>query len=101
MRILTFGLVVTSTVFAQDPVEIMQKSIARSTSDYELLRNYTFIQREEQKFFDKNGKVTKTESETYEISIIGQRPYSKKIAYNDKPLSEKEASKEQQKLEKE
>jgi hypothetical protein len=97
------GLLLCSLAAAQnpDPVDIIRKSVDRDLLNFERLKNYTYTERDEDRSFDKNGKLTKTEVETYEIMILGGRAYGRLIERNDKPLSEKDARKEQQKMDEE
>jgi len=84
-----------------DPVEIVRKSVDRDANNFARIKNYTFIEREEDRDVDSKGKVKKTESETAEVLILMGRPYARTIAKNDKPLSEKEQQAEQRKLDRE
>ncbi len=94
-------LIVLLSALSQDALEIVKKSIDRDITNFDHLKNYTYRQREEDRAYDGKGKVKHQESETSEILILGGRPYEKLIAKNDKPLSEKDARKEQEKLDKE
>jgi hypothetical protein len=90
-----------SILWGQDPAEIVRKSVERDAYNAERLKNYTFVERVEERMYDKNGRRKSTEVETSEVLILSGRPYGRKIAKDDKPLSEKEARKEQEKLDKE
>jgi hypothetical protein len=90
--------VFTCLACAQDPVEIIRRSVDRDLYNFERLKNYTYQEREENREFDANGKVKKTEIETREILILGGRPYGRVVARNDKPLPEKDVRKEQERL---
>lgn len=85
---------------AQDAAEIVRKSVNLDSSNWDLARNYTFIERNVRKNFDSSGNLKTTESETHEILILYGQPYNKLIARNDQPLPEKEAKKVQEKLDK-
>jgi hypothetical protein len=84
-----------------DPREIIRKSLQRDYLNFERLQNYTYTQRNEDRSYDKQGHLQKTEIETYDILILGGHDYEKLIARNDKPLSEKDARKEQDKMDQE
>jgi hypothetical protein len=86
---------------AQDPVEILRRSVDRDAYNYERLKNYTFLERDEERRYDRKGKQTSKEVETYEILILEGRPYGRLVERDDKPLSAKDAQKEQKKLDKE
>jgi hypothetical protein len=96
-----FAFLCAPFLCAQDPAEIVRRSVERDLANYARMRNYTFIERSEERSYDKNGKLKSTESETYDLVILGGRPYGRKIAKNDKPLPEREQRKEQEKLDRE
>ncbi len=96
---LAFGI--CSVAFAQTPDEIVRKSVGRDLVNFERLKNYTYTERDESRAYDKHGKLKKTEVETHEILILGGRDYARLIGKDDKPLPEKEARKEQQKMDQE
>jgi hypothetical protein len=102
-RVRACGLVVTllAPVYAQDAAEIMRRSAEQVQTSSERLRNYTFLQRAVEVSYNKAGEETKRESETHEILILAGRPYERLVAKNGEPLSEKDARKEQEKVDKE
>jgi len=63
-------------------------------------RDYTYIQREEQHKLDGSGQVKSTETKTTEIMELYGEPVERLIAKHDKPLSEKDAKKEEEKIQK-
>ena len=83
-----------------DPQEIIRQSLSHWRRNIDAAHNYTFQQRSVQSELDKDGGVKKTEIETHQISIIYGEPYEKLIARDDKPLSEKDQQKEEEKLNK-
>lgn len=80
---------------------IIRKSLERDFYNFSSVRDYTYVEREEDREYDGNGKLKKTESSTNEVLILAGRPYEKEIAKNDKALSEHEARKEREKMDKE
>jgi hypothetical protein len=86
---------------APDAKEIIQRSVQRNMLNYERLRNYTYFEHDEERTYDKHGKLTKTERHTFEVLILGGHDYERLVDHNDKPLSPKEAAKEQEKMDKE
>ena len=64
------------------------------------LRDYTYIERDEDHKLDGKGNVKSTESETFEIIEVYGKQVRRKIAKNDQPLSAKEAAKEEEKIQK-
>jgi hypothetical protein len=95
------ALLCGTLAFAQDAQEIVRRSVQRDYLNFERLKDYTYTQRNEERSFDKQGHLQKTEIETYDILILGGHDYEKLIARGDKPLPEKEARKEQQKMDQE
>jgi len=63
-------------------------------------RDYTYIQREEEHKLDGKGQVKSSESRTYEIMVLYEEPVRKLIAKDDKPLSDNDARKEDEKVQK-
>src|ERR1700674_2710023 len=99
--LLSATLAVARLSNAQDPREIVRRSVQRDYLNFERLKDYTYTQRNEERTYDKSGHLQKTETETYDILILGGHDYEKLIARNDKPLPEKDARKEQDKMDQE
>ena len=95
------GQSVSQPTTGPDADAIIRKSVARDFFNFDSIKNYTYAEREEDREYDGNGKLKKTESETDEVLILGGRPYEKRVAKNDKPLSEGDARHEQEKMDKE
>ena len=66
--------------------------------DFQLARNYTYEQREELKVLDKRGAIKKHEINTYDVTILYDEPYLRRIRKDDKPLTDKEERKEAEKV---
>src|ERR1700756_4753770 len=64
------------------------------------LRDYTYIERDEDHKLDKNGQVKSTETKTFEVMEIYGEQVQRLIAKDDKPLDSKEATKEEEKVQK-
>jgi hypothetical protein len=80
--------------------ELIRKSADNDVENTKRQRDYTYIQRNEQRKLDGNGRVKSTESRTYEILVLSGEPERRLIAKDDKPLSEKEAKKEEERIQK-
>src|SRR4026207_2465891 len=63
-------------------------------------RDYTYVRRNEERRLDGKGRVKSTEPKTYEIMVLAGERVEKLIAKDDKPLSEKDARKEGEKIQK-
>lgn len=85
---------------ADDPKQIVRRGLDEDQRDFQLARNYTYEQREELKVLDRRGAIKKHEINTYDVTILYDEPYSRRIRKNDKPLTEKEDKKEAEKLDK-
>jgi hypothetical protein len=83
-----------------DARSIVRKSLEKDRLNFERARDYTYIQRIETRELSAKGAVRKTESETFDVLMLGDRPYRKLIEKNDKPLSLKEAAKVQKEFDK-
>jgi len=81
------------------------QALIRQAADKDLendkkLRNYTYVQREDEHKLDGDSKVKSSESRTFEILVLYEEQVRKQIAKDDKPLSEKDARKEDDKIQK-
>ncbi|HMD85830.1 MAG TPA: hypothetical protein VKO18_14140 [Terriglobia bacterium] len=81
-----------------DPKEIVRRALDVDKTDFQLARNYTFERREEIKVLDTSGAPKKHEINTYDVAILYDQPYSRRIRKDDKPLTEQEERKEAEKL---
>ncbi len=91
----------TSATLTQDQI----RALIRLTADKDLendkkQRDYTYIEREETRTLKGNGQVKSTEIKTSDVMEIYGEPVEKLIAKDDKPLSDKDARKEDEKIQK-
>jgi hypothetical protein len=63
-------------------------------------RNYTYIERQVENRIDGKGNTKSTEVKTYEVLEIYGEQVERLIEKNDKPLSQKDAAKEEEKIQK-
>lgn len=80
--------------------QLIRKVAENDIANDKLLRDYTYTERQETKKLNKKGDVTSTESKTYDVLQIYGETVEKLVAKNDKPLSEKDAAKEDEKVQK-
>ncbi len=85
---------------ANDAKEIIRRSLDVDRKDFELARDYTYEQRVELTVLDKKGARKHHELYTNDFTILYDEPYARRIRKDDKPLSEKEEKKEEEKLDK-
>jgi hypothetical protein len=83
-----------------DPKEIVRRSVETDHRNWERAPKYTCRQREVEKQLGKNGEVKSTEIRTYDVNFYYGHEYSRLVEKNDKPLTETEKKKEDEKLEK-
>ena len=80
--------------------DLIRNSADKDVENNKRKQDYTYIRRDEERKLDKKGKAKSAESKTYEIMILAGEHAEKLIAMNDKPLSEKDAKKEDEKIQK-
>lgn len=100
---------VTASNFAPDAAgmlsEEQMRNVLRISADNDIendkrQRNYTYIEREEEHRLDGKGRVKSTEVRTSEILMIYGEQVERLISKNDRPLSAKDAAKEDEKIQK-
>ena len=100
MRFVVLSLALAAVLSAQDPVEIIRRATELDRRDTEISRSYTYLERQEQRDLDSSGKLKKTESETFDVTLLEGSPYRRLVARNDQPLPQKDQRKEEEKLRK-
>jgi hypothetical protein len=100
MRALILVIFAAAVLPAQDAAEVVRKSAALEDHNADLSRMYTYLRRQEQRETDSAGKLKKTESDTYDITLLEGSSYRRHVSHNDQPLSAKEEKAEQEKLRK-
>lgn len=88
-------------VLAEDAASIVRRSVERDRVNFERVRDYTFLERTVVREYDGRGRLKKTESETFDVLILGGRPYKQLTAKDDRPLSPAEAAKAEATFDKE
>jgi hypothetical protein len=83
-----------------DPKEIVRRCVEMDHRNWERARSYTYRQREVEKQLGKNDEVKSTEIRTFDINFYYGHEYSRLVEKNDKPLSDAEKKKEEEKLDK-
>jgi hypothetical protein len=80
--------------------ELLLRAAEKDLENDKRLRDYTYIEREEQHKLDGHGSVKKVESRTSEVLEIYGEPVARLTAKDDKPLPADEAKKEDEKIQK-
>ena len=101
MRVLL--LLLAPAAFAQvtDPKELIRAAFSRGEDVFDSLRNYTYLRDREVRQLDSAGGVKDTESTVHEVLILSGEPYFRLVEKDGRKLMEKEAAKEQSKMDKE
>jgi len=85
----------------QDQIKALIAKVAENDIENDKKqRDYTYIEREVEKTLNGKGKTKSTETKTYEILEIYGEQVHRLTGKNDKPLSSKEAAKEDEKIQK-
>jgi hypothetical protein len=100
---LAIGLFLLSgaALCAQDPREIVRKSVELDQANWLRMKDYTWTAQETDRHLDSSGKVQSAESQRWETTILYGEPFRHMLARNGKPLSAEEQRKEQRRLDKE
>src|SRR5258706_15731031 len=96
LAIVVPGGVVWDGPDASDALAIIKKAVEANERNWKIARNYTFTEREEERDLQSDGRVKKTESHTYEVTMQEGEPYYRLILKDDKPLPPKDEKKEQE-----
>ena len=88
----------TAVAAQPDAREIVRRSVAASDENWKLARNYTFLQRTEERQIDSDGRVKSKEVKTYDVTLLEGSPYIRLLERDDHPLPAAEEKKEQAKL---
>jgi hypothetical protein len=83
---------------AQDPRELVRRSIAQDQLDYVRMKDYTWQARSVERHFDSHGKVELTKRESWETLMLDGQPHRRMLERDGRPLSPEEQRNEQRKL---
>jgi hypothetical protein len=90
----------TSLPATRDPKEIIRRAEDKDLINDQRQRNYTYIQRNVEHKLGGKGEVKSTEIKTYEVMMLYGEQVQRLVAKDDKALSQKEAAKEEEKIQK-
>ncbi len=96
-RLLLAFSMLSLSLRAQDPAEILRRSVELDQKDNERLKGYTYVRVSEFKS-DQNSRSI---SNTREVTMLAGRPYQRLVSRDGKPLSDNEAHNEQEKMDRE
>jgi hypothetical protein len=85
----------------QDQIrDLIRRSADNDIQNEKRQRDYTYVERQETRNINGKGGVSSTKTETFDVMDIYGEQVQKLVAKDDKPLSEKEARKEDEKIQK-
>jgi hypothetical protein len=87
-----------ATGSAQDPREIVRRSIEQDQLDWMRMRDYTWQAQSLERHFDSRGNVQSTKQEKWETLIVGGQPHRRVLERDGKPVDAQEERSEQKKL---
>jgi len=91
---------VPGTLTPEQIRDLIQKVAANDMENDKRQRDYTYIERDVESSVDGKGNTKSTETKTYEVLNIYGEQVQRLIEKDDKPISEKEAAKEEEKIQK-
>jgi hypothetical protein len=87
------------TSLSEDQIrQLIRQSADKDLENEKKLRDYTYVERQEMRRLDGHGHVKSTEVKTFDVMEIYGEQVQKLISKDDKPLSQKEAKKEDDKI---
>jgi hypothetical protein len=87
-----------STGFAQDAREIVRKSVELDQSNWQRMKDYTWVARQTERSLDSSGQVKGEKTEEWETVVIYGEPHRRMMSRDGKALSAGDQRKEQDKL---
>jgi hypothetical protein len=88
-------------LLSQDQMkDLIQRVVANDIENDKKQRDYTYIERDVENNLDGKGNTKSTETKTYEVLQVYGEQVQRLIEKDDKPISAKEAAKEEEKIEK-
>jgi len=94
-------LVTVAAAWAQDPYELVRRSIAQDQLDWVRMKDYTWQAHSVEKSLDPHGRVQSTKRETWETLMLDGQPYRRTLERDGRPLSPEEQRSEQKRLDRE
>jgi hypothetical protein len=90
-----------SASLSQDQIhELIRRAAEQDLRNDQLQRDYTYVERSERRKLGGDGHVKSTQSKTYEVMDLYGEQVERLIAKDDKPLSGKDATKEEKRIQK-
>lgn len=77
------------------PAQLIQRALARRSSDENEARNFTYFETWHNQNFDRNGKIIVDESAKFESTVLDGKPYLHMTEQNGQPLKNLDATVEE------
>ena len=91
----------SAPTLSQDQIRQMIRQAAdKDMENDKRARDYTYIEREEKHTLDGSGRLKSMEIESHEVIVLYGEPVERLIAKDDKPLSQRDAAKEDARIRK-
>src|SRR5215471_2156002 len=97
-RWVTLALFGAAVAWAQDPREIVRRSIAQDQLDWTRMKDYIWQAHSLERHFDSRGNVQSTKQEKWETLILDGQAHRRMLERDGKPVSAQEQRSEQKKL---
>lgn len=79
-------------------VEIVRRAMQQDLRDWAQEKDYTYLEQVQERELGADGRVTSQKSQTDEVLVLYDEPYTHLLRRNDQPLSSDEAQKVQRKF---
>ncbi len=93
-------LAAAGALCGQDALQIVRKSVELDQSNWQRMKDYTWIARVTDRLRDSSGQVKSQKTEEWETVVIYGEPHHRMLERDGKPLSAEDQRKEQEKLDK-
>jgi hypothetical protein len=97
-RGILLALIPLAASWAQDPRELVRRSISQDQMDWIRMKDYTWQGHSVERHFDAHGKVESTKKETWDTLILDGQPHRRMLERDGKSLSPAEERSENRKL---
>src|SRR3984885_696665 len=91
-------LAAAGALCAQDATVIVRKSVELDQSNWQRMKDYTWIARQTERSLDSSGRVKSEKTDEWETVVIYGEPHHRMLERDGKPLSAPDQRKEQAKL---
>jgi hypothetical protein len=84
-----------SSAADDDPRDIVRRAMVLNSEESKLQKEYTYLERDEERKLNGKGEVSSRDSKTWDITQINNRQFRRLVQHNDQPLNAKEDTQEQ------